>query len=38
MPRSADTNGRTPRRIERTLELFVIEGPDAGSQFTVDGE
>ena len=23
---------------ERTLELFVIEGPDAGSQFTVDGE
>jgi pSer/pThr/pTyr-binding forkhead associated (FHA) protein len=23
---------------ERTLELFVIEGPDAGSQFTVDGD
>jgi pSer/pThr/pTyr-binding forkhead associated (FHA) protein len=25
-------------RPDRTLELLVIEGPDAGSQFTVDGE
>ena len=36
--RGGSDPGGASHKHDRTLELLVIEGPDAGSQFTVDGE